>query len=114
MVLVFFGLVAKADDKTTNDTLIFKVSGNCEMCKERIEYALDVKGVSSADWNVETKMITVVYNPKKITEDKIHELISKAGYETEKKEADAGAYDKLPGCCQYDKTQHPKKQEKKP
>lgn len=113
MALILFPFLGSA--KADMDTLVFKVSGNCEMCKERIEDALDVKGVKTADWNQKTKMITVVYDKSKITEDKIHELITKAGYETSKKAADQDAYKELPGCCQYDQTQHkPKKSEAKP
>ncbi len=113
MALILFPFLGSA--KADIDTLVFKVSGNCEMCKERIEYAVDVKGVKSANWDQESKMITVVYDKSKITEDKIHQLIAKAGYETSKTPADQDAYKGLPGCCQYDQTQHkPKKSEAKP
>ena len=33
------------------------------MCEERIENALDIKGVKFADWSKETKMCTVKFNP---------------------------------------------------
>ncbi len=101
ILLAFFGGMSQAVMAGDSDTLRFKVNGNCEMCKERIEEALDVRGIKSADWNVETKMITVVYDRKKINEEKIHRLIAAAGYETEKQAADEEAYRKLPGCCQY-------------
>ena len=32
----------------------FHVYGVCEMCKNRIETALDVKGIRLADWNIKT------------------------------------------------------------
>ena len=32
----------------------FQVNGVCEMCKNRIETALDVKGIRLADWNIKT------------------------------------------------------------
>lgn len=89
--------------KGESDTLKFKVYGNCEMCKERIEDALDVKGIKSANWNVESKMIEVVYDKSKITEDKIHILIAESGYDTDKKKAANSAYQDLPGCCQYER-----------
>lgn len=79
----------------------FKVSGNCEMCKKTIESSLDKKGVNSANWNVESKMMEVVYNPTKISEDQIHQHIASSGYDTEKVKADEKAYKALPGCCQY-------------
>jgi len=79
----------------------FKVWGNCDMCKETIETALDVKGIQSADWNVESKKINVVYDSEKISENKIHELIAASGYDTEKAKGNDKAYKDLPDCCQY-------------
>jgi mercuric ion binding protein len=92
------GIIAAAG---ANDTISFRVSGNCEMCKETIEDALDVKGVKSSDWNMETHVITVIFDADKINEEKIHELIAAAGYDTDKKKADEAAYKKLPKCCKY-------------
>ena len=43
------------------------VKGECGMCKEKIEKALDMPGVSFAECNAETKMLTVRYNDKKVT-----------------------------------------------
>ncbi|MBO9701762.1 MAG: heavy-metal-associated domain-containing protein [Sporocytophaga sp.] len=87
-----------------NETATFKVYGNCEMCKKRIESSL--KGNSaiiSAAWDVKSKVIKVVYDPHSISIDKIHQLIAEAGHDTEKVRASDGTYKKLPGCCQYDR-----------
>jgi Cu(I)/Ag(I) efflux system membrane fusion protein len=81
---------------------IFKVSGNCEMCKSTIEEAVkSLNGVNVADWNVETKQMHVSFNIDKVSLDKIHKTIAAAGYDTEKVKGDDNAYDKLPECCQY-------------
>ena len=80
----------------------FEVAGNCGMCKARIEKAANsVEGVSSADWNKETKMIEVSYNPEKSDIHKIHQAIAKAGHDTKMHKAADSVYDKLPGCCKY-------------
>jgi len=86
----------------------FKVSGNCGMCEERIETVLDVKGVKSADWVVETNMLTVKYDPKKISEQKLMEIVAAAGHDIKAEasdakpmKADSAAYDALHSCCQY-------------
>ena len=89
-----------AQSKNTTKTK-FKVLGNCEMCKKTIETSLSVKGVKTADWNVDTKIIEIVYQPDKISEEKLHDLISASGYDTDKKKGDDKAYSELPGCCQY-------------
>ena len=78
-----------------------KVFGNCGMCKERIETALDQNGVKLASWDSKTKNLEVVYNPKKISETKIHELIAGVGHDTEKVKAKDDVYGKLPFCCLY-------------
>lgn len=81
---------------------MFKVSGNCGMCKETIENAVkSLDGVNEADWKQETKMIHVSFNSEKVTLTEIHKTIAKAGYETELEKADADAYKNLPACCKY-------------
>lgn len=106
---LFFMMGLATQAKGETDTLRFEVKGNCDMCKERIEEALDVRGVKSADWNVETKMIVVVYDKKKIDEDKIHQLIADAGYDTPKVKAKDKVYEDLPGCCHYERDKGGKK-----
>lgn len=81
----------------------FKVGGNCEMCKERIENAaLSVSGVSSALWNSETKELQLTYS-KGVSITKIHKAIVKVGHDTEKEHAKDVVYNELPGCCLYDR-----------
>jgi copper chaperone CopZ len=82
-------------------TANFKVYGNCGMCKERIEKALDYKGVKQAKWSPSTKNLEVVYVPTKITEKKIRELVSAAGHDTDSTKAKDAVYAKLPFCCLY-------------
>ncbi len=79
----------------------FKVYGNCTQCKERIEGALDVKGIKAADWNIDSKKIEVVYNPSKINMEQIHSLIAKVGHDTELTKAVDSVYQELPDCCLY-------------
>lgn len=87
-----------------NDTTTFKVYGNCGMCEKTIEGSLNgKKGVEDADWDKETKMITVIYDSEKITVDQIKEKIAGVGYDTDSHRAEEGTYNELPGCCQYDR-----------
>ena len=94
-----------AKSETTNGvtTSTFKVWGNCEMCKETIESSLKVDGITKADWNVESKIMTVSYDEKKITLDQIQKNIASVGYDNEKYKGDDKAYSELAGCCQYDR-----------
>jgi len=83
------------------DTAEFKVEGVCGMCEKRIENGALIKGVKKADWDKETGMITVVYDPDKVTLIDIHKAIAELGHSTDKVKAEQSTYDKLPACCQY-------------
>ncbi len=79
----------------------FAVSGNCETCKRRIEKAAKLKGVTQADWNVDTQILTVMYFPQQTNNDAIQKSVAAVGHDTPKYKADAAAYAKLPSCCAY-------------
>jgi Cu(I)/Ag(I) efflux system membrane fusion protein len=89
----------------------FKVGGNCEMCKDRIESAaLSVKGVSSAKWDSESKELHLNYN-KGVSIDKVHKAIANAGHDTEKEKAIDAVYKDLPDCCLYDRFDYSKNED---
>ncbi len=92
---------------TSSETLTkktIKVSGNCDMCKERIETAAkSIAGVSSADWSPDTKMLQVKFDASKTNSDDIQKAIAKVGHDTEKYTATLEAYNALPECCLYRK-----------
>jgi mercuric ion binding protein len=92
-------MVHAQSDSTTS----FKVWGNCESCKSRIEKAAKAAGAEKADWNEETKMIEVSFNSKKTSTDKIQQKIAAVGHDTEKYKSLQGTYNKLPGCCKYER-----------
>ena len=78
------------------------VDGVCMMCEERIEKkAIDVKGIKLADWNLDNRVLKIVYNEKNITINEIHEFLGSIGHDTEKKIASDEAYSLLDPCCQY-------------
>ena len=92
------------DHSTHSKTGVFKVYGNCGMCKKRIEISLkDIKGVLAATWDIKSKMITVIYNPTVITIEKIKETIASVGHDTDSVKAKDKVYNKLPGCCQFER-----------
>ena len=79
-----------------------KVYGNCGMCEKRIEAAAQsLEGVNSADWNKETKMLSVRFESGKTDLDKIQKAIAKVGHDTDNYKADDQVYNALPGCCKY-------------
>ena len=84
-----------------NEIVKIKTSAICEMCKERIERNLAFeKGVAESNLDVDSKILTVSFNPKKTTVAKIKENVSKSGYDADELLADTKSYAKLPSCCQ--------------
>lgn len=82
---------------------IISVSGNCEMCKDRIETAAkSIAGVSVADWDVNTKKLKLEFSRETKLEN-IHKAIAAAGHDTEKIKASDTIYNQLPECCLYRK-----------
>lgn len=78
-----------------------KVWGECETCQATIEKAAKVDGVSKANWDKTTKLLTLVYDPSKVKSDDIQKKIAAVGYDTEKYNADDKVYAKLNACCKY-------------
>lgn len=82
----------------------FIVSGNCDLCKERIEKAAkSVKGVKSAFWDAKTQKIHMEFDPKETNLENIEKAIAKVGHDTEKFKAEDKVYNSLPECCKYRK-----------
>ena len=84
-----------------DSTVVFKVFGACIQCKERIEKAVKGRGVRSADWNIGTKQLLLVYNPSQTSLDKIRKRIVAAGHDLDDQKAKADVYKNLPACCHY-------------
>ena len=82
-------------------TEVIIVSGNCGMCKERIETAAKTDGVSQAEWNKDTKKLTLVYNPSRVKVEDVQKKTASSGHDTGKFKAEDKTYNGLPGCCKY-------------
>ncbi len=79
----------------------FQVEGTCGMCKDRIEKALDKKGVYKAIYDVKSKNLTVIYDPRKLEEIQIHNMIAMVGHDTPLVKSSDVVYQNLPDCCRY-------------
>ncbi|MEA4976876.1 MAG: heavy-metal-associated domain-containing protein [Paludibacter sp.] len=87
-------------------TETFKVKGNCGMCENRIEKAAkSVGGVTKAEWEQKTKMLTVEFDSTKTTVHKVQMAIAKVGHDTPMHKATDEVYNTLPGCCKYDRSE---------
>ena len=81
--------------------LEFTAKGCCPMCEDRIVAALDVPGVRAVEWDQFKEKAMVVYKPKKISEDRIQQLVADAGHDTDLYTATDEAYNGLEACCLY-------------
>lgn len=107
--ILFAAFTVNAQEGLKKDTL--KVWGNCGMCKKTIEKSAITAGATTADWNTETKVLTVAYNAKSTNGKKIQQSIAASGYDTQDFTASKAAYDKLHGCCKYDRKETSKAKE---
>ena len=105
---VTISVVAKAQqfnyklDGPFSVTKVFTANGECDMCKHRIENAINhLPGIWSSNWNVDTKTVSVKYDRTKTNPDKIERAIAAVGHDTHRFTASDEAYAKLPDCCHY-------------
>ncbi|MDX1909337.1 MAG: DUF3347 domain-containing protein [Bacteroidia bacterium] len=95
--------IACAQQIKNAKTETVKVYGNCGMCEKNIETAAFQKGLSKADWNVDTKMATLTFDGNKTNADEILRRIAAAGYDSDKYAAPDAVFAKLHTCCQYER-----------
>ncbi|PUZ27296.1 TonB-dependent receptor [Chitinophaga costaii] len=92
---------AGAYAQQADTTVVFKVFGECGQCKHRIETAVKGKGVTSANWDVASKQLTLTYLPQQVNLTTIQDKIIAAGHDLENRKASDNAYNALPSCCHY-------------
>lgn len=100
LVASFFCMGVYAQGTKTES---FKVKGNCDMCKERIEKAAKISGVTKAEWSTKTQLLAITYDPKKTSSEAVLKKVAAAGHDNEKAKAEDKAYNSLPECCKYDR-----------
>jgi cation transport ATPase len=104
-VLLLSGFSIQAQEKLNkNAKYEIEVNGSCDMCQSRIQKAaFSVAGVKSATWSIETHKLNLILNEEKATVLDVKKAVAKAGYDTDEVKATNENYDKLPGCCQYER-----------
>jgi periplasmic mercuric ion binding protein len=104
---VAIAFTSVAQEKKKTETIQIKTSSVCGMCKMTLEKAMAYeKGVKKSNLTVADQMLTVDYDPKKTSPEKIRNAVAKAGYDADAVQADPKAYDRLPGCCKKDNPVH--------
>ena len=82
-------------------TVEILTSSVCGDCKDRIETELNyTKGVIFSELNLDTKIVTVKYKTKVLSENDIKVVIANLGYDAGETKRNDEAFGKLPKCCQ--------------
>lgn len=106
-IIMIISTFAFAIEPPKTAELKIKTSAKCGMCKKRIERDLGVsKGIVNSNLNLDDKVVTITYNTKKTSPEKIKEVISKIGYDADEVVANQKSHDALPGCCQKSAASH--------
>lgn len=98
-IINIMGMVKTNPPKKT--TISFKVHGVCGDCKERIESALDRKGIYKAIYDFKSQTVTITYKTGLFKEEQFHNMVAMVGHDTELVKADNVVYSNLPECCKY-------------
>ena len=102
MLAVYTGSAQEV--KSKNAKIEFHVSGNCEMCKKRIEKAaLSVSGVKSSDWHMDCGTLYLIVNEQKTDVTTIQKAIAAVGHDAGEFKTTKVVYDSLHSCCQYER-----------
>ncbi|MEC3881440.1 TonB-dependent receptor domain-containing protein [Parapedobacter sp. 10938] len=96
MLLVATVWSATAQDSTSS----FAVAGVCGMCKARIEKAVEGSGLTNANWDTNTRLLTLTYTGAFDLEAAKQRILA-VGHDVENRAAAQDAYGKLPACCRY-------------
>ncbi len=101
LIFIFaISLQSFAQKQSNIEQVNIKTSAVCKKCKEKIESNLSFeKGVKNVELNIETKIVTVKYNPDKTDPDNIRKAISKLGYDADDIKSDCKAHENLAQCC---------------
>jgi mercuric ion binding protein len=90
--------------KNKNAKCTTEINGNCDLCKKRIEKAaFSVAGVKSAVWDVDTHQLSLILNEEKTSLLDVKKAIAKVGHDSDEVKATKEDYEKLHGCCLYER-----------
>lgn len=80
-----------------------KIMGNCGMCKATIEKAGNQSKIAALSWDKDSKIATITFDSTQTNQAQILKRVALAGYDSQSFLAPTDAYNKLPGCCQYER-----------
>lgn len=100
LLLVITSGISYSQKKKNIEITQIQTSAQCGDCKERIESKLNyTKGVIFAEFDLDSKKVTVKFKSSVINLLQIKEIIAKIGYDADEVKAKLEDIQKLPNCC---------------
>ncbi|MDO5510570.1 MAG: heavy-metal-associated domain-containing protein [Weeksellaceae bacterium] len=112
-LLLGFGLFFAQSSISNARTVSLAISGNCGMCKNKIEKAANQPAIAHLDWNQKTKTAKLTYDSHQTTPSQVMRKVAEVGYDNEFFLAKDEVYKNLHGCCLYDRNFKTKREAKK-
>ena len=103
---LFLAAVTACSTAETRTARINVPTAQCGMCANNIDKALkQVDGVKEVNVDMDTKVVSVVYDAGRTDTAKMEQAIARAGYQANQAPADSVAYASLPECCKVPSSQ---------
>lgn len=108
IVIIILAVAANASFAQTanKQTIIIKTKIYCDHCKQcescggRIDKELPfIKGITDYTFDEKAMTLTITYNAKKTTPEKIKQAVAKCGFDADEVKADPKAVAKFDDCC---------------
>lgn len=108
IVVFVFGLNQNGfSQKKAMEEIRIKTSAVCNECKKTLESNLIYeRGVKDVHLDLDSKELTLHYNPVKTNPELLRKAVSELGYDADTIPADPKAYAKLKSCCKKDGGMH--------
>lgn len=75
----------------------------CQTCEAILKEGLEQKeGIKDVNLNLDTKVLTVGYDPSQLNQSEIENFIAKIGYDANEIKANIDTHAGLPYCCQIE------------
>lgn len=105
LLVAIFGFTTQAQEiKNKNAKYTFEVKGNCNQCQRRIQKAaFSVSGVKMANWDIDSRQMSLILNEEKASLLQVKQAIAKVGHDTDEVKATDNDYDHLHFCCHYER-----------
>ncbi len=102
LALTFF-IISCGSHKSPIAQYQVKVWGNCDFAKSKIESSAKVAGVLEAQWNKDSKLLSLQLDSTKVSIEEVMRGVSASGFDNDYFAGNDYEYEKLPDSCKYER-----------